>query len=109
MISKGSSKFSGLGKVHGKVPSIKSSGCTPACNAAERIKNLMLEPVCRRRNAMLTSLCPALKPGPPTIARIAPVLESSEISDAVMPALFSGSFSLTACSAAACASKFSVV
>ena len=73
VISKGSSGLPGLGKVHGKVPSIRSSGRIPACRAAARMNIFTLDPVCRRRRATFTSLVPGTNPSPPTIARTPPV------------------------------------
>ena len=99
VMTKGSDGRSGLGNVQGNVPSIRSVASTPASSAAARTKNLMLDPVWRRRKARLTSLCPATNPGPPTIARIAPVAVSSDITDAWIPALLTGSCAIAASSA----------
>src|SRR6185503_8104154 len=66
----------GSGNTHGDVPSIRSSGWTPASRAAARMKILMLEPVCLGTNAMLISLVRGTNPLPPTMARMAAVLVS---------------------------------
>ena len=55
-----------------------SSGIAPACSAAARMNSLMLEPVWRGDSAMFVSFSPGTKPRPPTIARTAPVLVSSD-------------------------------
>ena len=107
-IKKGSSGFSGFGKVHGSVPSMRSSLSTPASSAAARMNIFTLEPVCRRRIARFTSFSPALNGLPPTIARIAPVELSMVTSAACAFTLLSGK-SFTASSALACTSRSSVV
>ena len=62
-----------------------SSGWAPACRAAASTNSLMLEPVWRGASAMLTSRSLGTNPCPPTIARIAPVLVSSETIEASKP------------------------
>ena len=64
---------------------MRSSGVAPACSAAARMNSLMLDPVWLGASARLTSFCPGSKPLPPTIARIAPVSVSSDVSAASMP------------------------
>ncbi|CAB4592642.1 unannotated protein [freshwater metagenome] len=96
----GLSGSSGFGNVHGRVPSITSSPCAPAATAAARMKILMLDPVCRGANAMFTSLRPATKGCPPTMARTAPVLLSSDTMAVSMPAVLLGNCSRRAFSAA---------
>ena len=94
--------------MHGVVPSITSVGCAPASSAAARMNSLMLEPVWRGTSAMLISSTRGWNPCPPTIARIAPVLVSSETTAASKPCAFSGSC-VRACSASACRLGSSVV
>ena len=101
LMMNGSSGTGGFGKVHGARPSITSFGWAPACRAAARMKNLMLDPVWRGTNAMLISLTRGWKPLPPTIARIAEVLVSSVRIASSIPAAVSGSSS-RACSASSC-------
>ena len=68
----------------------------------------MLDPVWLGASAMLTSLRPGSKPRPPTIARIAAVLVSSDTIAASMPWTVSGS-TLRASSALSCRYGFNVV
>ncbi len=59
----------------------------------------MLDPVWRVDSARLTSLTPFWNGSPPTIARIAPDVVSSDTIADSMPAPFCGSLSRLACSA----------
>ena len=68
----------------------------------------MLDPVWLGASARFTSFRPGSKPRPPTIARIAPVLTSTDVSAASMPSVLSGN-SLRASSALACRNGSSVV
>ena len=94
VITKGSEGLPGLGSVHGAVPSMTSFGCTPACSAAARMNNLMLEPVWRGTRAMFTSLTFRLKPRPPTMTRTAPDVVSSDTMADAKPWALAGNTAL---------------
>jgi hypothetical protein len=85
-----------------------SSAWAPACKAAARMKYLMLEPVWRGEIAMFVSRWLGRNCLPPTIARMAPDLVSSETIAASMPVALSGRM-LRAFSACDCRNGSNVV
>jgi hypothetical protein len=97
----GSTGSPGLGRMHPIWPSSRSPAWAPACSAAARMNSLMLDPVWRGASAMFTSFSFGWKPAPPTIARIAPVWESSDTIAASNPSDVLGRM-LRASSAARC-------
>ncbi len=91
VMTNGSSSLPGFGSEQGLVPSSRSLACAPAWTAAARMNTLMLDPVWRGASAMLTSRSFGTNPRPPTITRMAPLVESSDTIDASKPWNVSGS------------------
>ncbi|CAB4770948.1 unannotated protein [freshwater metagenome] len=109
LMTNGSLGLPGFGSTQPRRPSMMSLPTAPACTAAARINILIDDPVWRGRSAMLISLWPGRNPPPPTIARTAPVLESSDTTAVSNPPALAGSFFRRASSAARCSRGSSVV